>query len=235
MSKKFILKKWSGMKNLKDKFFSMICFASRRSGKSELVKYIYQKLNFGEEYDHVIVISECNDTIDFFSEFVHGNLFIREFDGEVVSNTILVSRNNEAEGTKLKFLVIIDDVVGNTIKHSEWMSKLYATGRHDNISCILICQKLTLINTTVRNNSDVIFIGQAKSGNERDSIIKNMLHGVATRQQIRDLAYSSKDEFYEDLLIQNTTNHNFIVLDYISTTSNDFDDVVYSIKAKILK
>ena len=41
-----------------------------------------------EEYDHVIVISESAETLDHYSNFVHGNLFFDRFDGSILEKVI---------------------------------------------------------------------------------------------------------------------------------------------------
>lgn len=233
MSKKINLKTWDSMEKLRNSFFSVICFASRKSGKSELIKYIYQKCDFGSEYDFVIVMSESMETLDFFSEVVHGNLFFNKFDNQYIDNIIAQSEKLESEGTKKKFLVIFDDVIGNDVKSSLAVQKLYAIGRHYSISCILIIQKLTLMSTTVRNNSDVIFIGRAKSGSERKSIIDNMFKGMASTSEIEKYGFKTKEDFYETLLNEHTSSYNFIVLDYTDPNNYKFVDVVNTFKADI--
>jgi hypothetical protein len=233
--KKIILKTWNDqeMSKLKGQFFSIICFASRRSGKSELIKYLYNKLDFINEYDHCIIMSESEDSLDFYSEFCPGNLFIKKFDAKIIEKTIQQSQILESEGKKLKFLCIIDDVVGNTIKHSEWIAKLYSIGRHYNMSCILICQQLTLINVTVRNNSDICLIGQTKTAKEKKSIIDNFLDGIADDDEILKRGHTTRKAFYHELLKYNTEDYNFIVLDYMNTKKNDFDSIIRVIKADI--
>lgn len=233
MSKKINLKEWDSIEKLKNNFFSIICFASRKSGKSELIKCIYEQCNFGDEYDHVIVMSECMDTLDFFSNFVHGNLFFNEFSSNYIQNIISQSEKLEFENNKKKFLLIIDDVVGNTIKYSEVMQRIYAVGRHYRISCILICQKLTLINTAVRNNSDLILIGRSKTAQEKKSIIENLLDGVIDKNDIKNYGMSTKDEFYNTLLKEHTSDYNFIVLDFLDQKNIEFDEVVKTYKAKL--
>lgn len=233
--KKINLQIWDSMENLKNKFFSMICFASRRSGKSELIKFIYTKLNFGKEYDYVAVIAESDQTIDFFSEFVHGNLFIRKFDSSTIENIMKISEKIEADGKQKRFLVIVDDVVGNNAKYSESLRKLYAVGRHYNISCILICQQLTLINTTVRNNSDIILIGKTKNAQEKTSIRDNILDGIADDDEIKEMGFDNKKEFYNYLLKRCTEDYHFIVLDDIANNGNNFNNVVRIIKADLDK
>jgi hypothetical protein len=235
LEKKTNLNDWNDekMNSLKSKDFSMICFASRRSGKSELIKYIYNKLDLQSEYDYCMIISESDESLDFYSDFLFGNLFIKKFDNDVITNLIVESQKLETEGKKARFLCIIDDVVGSTIKYSESIAKLYAIGRHYHISCILICQQLTLINVTVRNNSDIIFIGQTKTSKEKKSIIDNFLDGIADDNEILDKGFETKKSFYNEMIKYNTEDYSFIVFDYLNGKKNNFDSVVHKIKAKI--
>jgi len=211
----------------------MICVASRRSGKSELIKYIYQTLDFGEEYDFITVISMCDDSLDFMSNFVHGNIFIKDFSDNIVNNLIIKSDELVSKGKPKRFLVIIDDVVGYGIKNSEAIMKLYALGRHHNISCILICQMVTLMSVTARSNSDLILIGAVSDGKEKDSVMNNLLKGLASRKDRIDRGYTNKEDFYDDLIKYNTEDYNFIVIDKLSTRKNDFSAKTFKMKANI--
>lgn len=235
MTKKIVLEKWNNMGILKDKFFSLICFAPRHSGKSELIKYLYEQCDFGEEYDHVIVISESMETIDHYSNFVHGNLFFNKFESSILTNLIKESESLETSGKPKKFLLIIDDTIGNNVKNSQTIMQIYAIGRHYRISCILICQKLTLINTTVRNNSDLIFIGRMNNAAEKTSVRENLLEGIAEENEINEFEYTSGKSFYNAMIKENTQDYNFIVLDYLDQNRIDFKDVTFSFRADLNK
>src|SRR5690606_3882234 len=149
----------------------------------------YERCNLGDEYDHVLVISESPDSIDRYSNFVHGNFFFDKCDPEVLDKLIKQSQHSVLEGKPTKFLLIFDDTIGNNMKNNESMMKIYAIGRHNRISCILITQKFTLINTTVRNNSDVILIGRTTNAGEKKSIVDNLLDGIADDEEIEKIGY----------------------------------------------
>jgi len=231
--KKIILKDWQNVEKLKNNFFAIICFAPRKSGKSQMIKYIYEKCKMGEEYDHIVVISESPDSMDHYSNFVHGNLFFTKFDARILENLIKQSQNLELEGKPKKFLLILDDTIGNDMKNNNSMMEIYAIGRHNRISCILITQKLTLINTTVRNNSDVILIGRTTNAGEKKSIIDNLLDGLADDEEIEKYGYKSSEKFNKTLIKQNTTDYNFIVIDNMDNNKINFDEIVYKYKAII--
>jgi hypothetical protein len=233
MSKEINLIEWNNLKSLKSNFFSIICFAPRKVGKSELIKYIYLECDFGNEYNYVIVISESAETLDHYSNFIHGNLFFDKFNSSILENLVIESENLETEGRPKKFLLILDDTIGNNVKNSEAIMKIYAIGRHHRISCILICQKLTLINTTVRNNSDVIFIGRTINAAEKDSIRDNLLNGLAEEEEIEKSGYKNSEKFYNALIKHNTRDYNFIVIDMMNHDKINFNDLVFRFKAKI--
>lgn len=234
-NKKIILPNYplEKLHELKNKYFSMICFASRKSGKSELIKFIYETLDLGEEYDHVAVFSNSDESLDFYSEFVHGELFIKNFDEARIQSIINESERLESDGKKRKFLVIFDDVIGGNIKYSIKTAELYAIGRHYGISCIWITQQVTLLNTTVRNNSDIILIGASKGAREKESIYNNFLDGLADDADLESRGYTNSKKFYYGLLKYNTAQYHFIVIDYLTNKSNSFEDLTYRIKANI--
>lgn len=221
------------MENLKATFFSMICVASRRRGKSELIKYIYETLDLGNEYDHIIVLSQSEESLDHYSEFVHGDMFLKDFDDQTIEKIISISKKMEANDEPRKFLVIIDDVISDDIKHSKSIERLYAIGRHYRTSVILISQLLTNINVCARNNSDVILIGHVNTSQEKESIIKKFLDGTADPEEITNRGFKSRSSFYYHLLNSNTEDYNFLVIDQISSKKNGWENILFNVKAQM--
>jgi hypothetical protein len=215
---------------LQDKVFSMLIFGSRHSGKSELFKYIYGVNKFMFEYDFTVVMSESDDTLDFMSEFIPGNMFIKGFKPNIIEQLMSTSEKFELEGKKFKYLLVIDDIVGSDIKNNDYIAKAYAICRHYNISVVLICQRLNAINMTARNNSDILLIGKCRSSQEKETIIKTFLRGFARK----DIDKKSEYKFYNDLLNDNTADYNFVVLDNFSN-SNKFEEVIQTIRAPQIK
>lgn len=222
------LDEWNPQETLCNKFFSMIISGSRREGKSYMIKHIYETCNFGQEYDFVAVFSENTDNIDFYSEFVHGSLFFDHYDTDVIDRIKQLNEAFELKGIQKKFLLIMDDCMGNS-KNEENFKKLYAQGRHMNISIIFSIQKATLIDTTARNNSDVVMICRSKSAMEKTSIIDNFMKGTAEEEDMKGM---KEDKFHRKLMKDYCKDYQFLVLDYMNSSSNEFTDIVKKYKAE---
>ena len=130
------------------------------------------------------------------------------------------------KGNPKKYLIIFDDSVGFDEKNCDSILQIYATGRHFNISIIFCSQRLNLINTTARCNSDVIFIGRLKSANEKKLIIDQFFKGsiISNNRQ-------SEFNIYNELVNNYTMDYNFIVLDFSNNKMIDFYDTTYYYKA----
>jgi hypothetical protein len=208
-------------------FFSMIIIASRRSGKSTLVKYIIEQGKLIEKYDYFIVLSENDDSLDYLSNFIPGNLFIKNFEADIIDNLVQVSEKLELEMNAKSFLMIIDDMTGNDIKYNLIMTKIYAMGRHLRIGIIWLSQQMKILSTTSRNNSDYILIGRSSNAKERYNLINDFLNGT-----LDDDFEKSNLSFYRNLLKEYTKNYGFIVIDN-TIQDHNFDDTIKYIRVKL--
>lgn len=223
------LNKWNLQAIEKGKLFSMLIIGSRRSGKSYMVKHLWKKAKFNKYYDFFLVFCNSGDVSDYYSEFVPGNLFFKEFDETILKRVFDMSEKYKNEGTPKKFLCLFDDSVGTNEKCSEAIMQIYATGRHHNVSIIFCSQRLFLTNTTARNNSDCVLIGKSKSAIEKKYIIDCFLNGSL---DIGEQPQNFKPYmFYNELIKEYTINYNFIVLDFSNDNSNSFFDTVFYYKA----
>ena len=82
------LSEWSPV--MTTDYVSMLFIASRRSGKTELCKYILKESKMIDDYDYTVVMSESQDTLDSFSDIVSGDLFFDKFDPQIIDNLIAV-------------------------------------------------------------------------------------------------------------------------------------------------
>ena len=190
------LEEWNPKKSLSKKIFSMSIAGSRKEGKSYMIKHLYKKCGWHKYYDFIIVMTENIDNLNFYSEFVHGTLFFNEYDGQIIERMKSLSEQYQENGDPKRFLIILDDCLSNS-KNEEHFKRLYSQGRHYNISIIFSIQQTTLIDTTARNNSDVIMICRTKSSNEKKSIIENFLLGTADDDDMNGM---SENNFYRKLL-----------------------------------
>jgi hypothetical protein len=221
------LETWNPETTLCNKFFSMCITGSRREGKSYMIRHLYYVCKFHYEYDFVVVFSENSDNLDFYSNFVHGSLFFDHYDSDVIERLKKLNEAYEMKGITKKFLIIMDDCMSNS-KNEENFKRLYAQGRHLNMSIIFSIQKTTLIDTTARNNSDVVLVCRSKSAMEKTSIIDNFMKGTADEE---DMGGLREDKFHRKLMKEYCRDYQFLVLDYMNSDSNEFKDIVKKYKA----
>lgn len=188
--------------------FSAIFAASRRSGKTTLIKYLYNEL------------SKSFDIIIFFCDTLHNKnySFVQEpkfnhFSSGVLNDLFDFQKNTNNE---YKILIIMDDCVSNDTKNSDEIMQLYLTGRNWNISCIISSQVSTLINKKSRGNTDFVFIGKTNTPENRLNLIETFL--ITCLKPPQEIKTKVAKEFWLDkFLIENTEDYNFIVLDYLSS------------------
>ena len=92
------LKKWKLKPILNGKLFSMLIIGSRRSGKSYMVRHLWNLADFNNYYDHVIIFCNSNDVIEYYSEFVSGSLFFKEYDEEIIKRIMQLSEHYKTKG-----------------------------------------------------------------------------------------------------------------------------------------
>jgi hypothetical protein len=209
--------------------FSMLVVGSRRSGKSNFIKHLFKECKFKKYYEHILVFCNSDDVEDFYSEFVPGNLFFKDFDEDIFINIFRQSGEYKKSGNPKKYLVIFDDSVGWDQKNADSIMQIYNTGRHHNVSIIFCSQRLFLTNTSARCNSDVVLIGRSKSAGEMKYIIDTFLKGTMEQREIPPRQTETSCYYY---LIRNyTANYNFLILDTSNDKSNNFFDTVFEYKA----
>lgn len=167
---------------LNEKFFRMCILGGSYSGKSYFIKYIYKFIK--KKYNEVFLFTP-NFNEDFYEDFIYdltdksGNekltthkYYTGEF--EEVMTAINLIRSSE---TNKNLLIILDDIISNkATKNNEFM-KLFASGRHQNISLIYCCQFFTheFTNNAMRSNCNVIVCTRPSTIGSRNWIKSQLL------------------------------------------------------------
>jgi GTPase SAR1 family protein len=192
----------------KNKNFSMSICASRRSGKTTLLKYFCKNF-FDNMFDEIIMICPTihNDIYNNLNEKI---IKITEFDGVVIDALIELQKENNNEK---KILIILDDSVGSRVKYSQQLLKLFCVGRNLNISIVYIVQSSTLLLPDHKENLDYMIIMKTKTQPKIEHLIEVFLLDF-----LENNFKTLKDEkkFYRTLIKENTENHGAIIIDYIN-------------------
>lgn len=193
--------------------FSMIVSASRRSGKSYLIRHLYSKYM---KHDYVMV----------FSPNVNEYNFLKDpyFKSSELDIGVLQKLIGREKGKDLRILLIFDDMASRKNRYKDEILQLFIQGRHHNVSVIFITQDITLCDTTWRNNSDIIILMKNKSSKQNESIIDNFLIGyIELEENVKEKRY------FRNLLTKNLkgdqNKFKALILD------DEFDDEIFWYKA----
>ena len=214
---------------LNQKFFRMTILGASYSGKSIFIKYVYKYIY--KHYNKVVVFTP-NFNADFYEDFIYNvvdksgktkletfKYFTNDFDEVMVMANAIRDSKLEEEN----ILIILDDIISNKATKNNEFLKLFASGRHSNISLIYSIQFMTheYVNNSLRANSNVIVTTQPSTIQSRGWIKNNLIQNyilskyplltdAQTNKQIND-KYSEifenkydKAVFYENQLFKTT-------------------------------
>jgi Poxvirus A32 protein len=192
--------------------------AKRGSGKSILLKYLVDSCK--EKFEKIFVISPTNCVDGYYSDMVEEKNIFSSWD-ETWCEALITRMTEQNKGKKKEerknILLIIDDVCSDTNFHqSNSLKKLYARGRHINISIIITCQYLISLPPICRNNCDWLLAGQMN---------RQSVQLLCDEYMTGDLG---KPEFIK-LYNRATRDYGFLVINNTSIKENDDLNQIYGI------
>lgn len=178
---------------------SSIMLASRNSGKSYLAKYLIES-RMVNKFDVAFVVcgspKERDNYVDILSRIHVFTQAFPDLPDDLWSRIKETQAKRDAEGKKmLDILLLFDDSVGN--KYSEDVKEIYCCGRHHGTTCFYLVQAVTILQPTVRQNTDILILLKAKSAKLRETIIEQMLRGTV---ELGDVKGVDEKKFYQRLL-----------------------------------
>ena len=191
--------------------FSMMLIAKRRSGKTELIKYFYEKY-WHDKYDLVLVYT-TDANAEYYKQWIKGKRqFITNNDLDKIKTAIKFNSNlRKKNRMPVNTLVIFDDTVSRKQKFDEDILNLYTKGRHYNLSIVYSSQTPTLVDNIWKENSDFIFIFKMTTRRYQEYVADNIISGTL------DVSFDSKIKernAYIDLLKRITSKkYRTLVLD----------------------
>ena len=200
---------------------TIVCLvAKRKSGKSQLLRYIITKNK--HRFDKMFLICPTQAINDFYEE----DLFKKEdiFD-EYSDNWVTSLMNKMAKiNAKIKndkdckhVLLVLDDVCSDTdFHHSKTLKQLATKGRHYKVTLFITCQYLYHVPPIFRSNVDYMLVGQINSQG-LDILTSEFIAGSINRQQFIEMYYKS------------TSNYGFLLINNNSTKSNDDLNSIYGV------
>ena len=147
---------------------SIAMIGAGRSGKSTLMKYVYNKY-FKK---HITLMFSQNPSADIYKNLPKKVMIIPEFYPELISECHQI---NSACDNKFPFLMISDDFVSPRIKNDAEITRLLTIYRNANCSSIFSFQGRTLMNAVGRANVNYIAVLKQQTPQEWVNVIKEYL------------------------------------------------------------
>ena len=189
--------------------------AMRGSGKSEMLRYLVMAEQ--HKFHKIFVISPTNVTNGFYNFIQKENIF-SEWSNEWVEKLLEIlqnlNKNKKSQLDKPKnVLLVLDDCCSNTRFHnSKTFEKIFTTGRHYFLSCIITTQYITHIPPSARVNSNFILVS---------SLNNNNIQILANEYTLGDCTRKEFIEMYKKAI----PDHGFLLINNSSTTHNNIDEI----------
>lgn len=152
MSDPFKLKRWRPERERTP--FASLLLASRNSGKSHLIRTLWEKV-WKTRFRFVVVFCG-SDHDESYPDFLPGRMFFKKFRPDVVQRLKQMNEDRTAGGLdQLPVLFILDDCSESRERYDEDLRSLYTRGRHWAFSVVFATQGIQLSDTVARNNSDL--------------------------------------------------------------------------------
>lgn len=196
--------------------------AMRASGKSELLRYIVMLEQ--HKFHKIFVISPTNVTNSFYNNFIPKENLFSEWSNEWINELLEIfkylNKNKQSQKDHPKnVLLVLDDCCSNVKFHNNKVfERIFTTGRHYFLSCIITSQYITHIPPSARVNCDFILVSNLNNNNVQILADEYTL-GM----------YCTKKKFIE-IYKQSIPNNGFLLINNSSTKSNSIDEI-YGVKA----
>jgi hypothetical protein len=181
---------------------SLSLFVARsKSGKSHLMKNILYTLARENSISWVFVFSTTKFNNEW-CDIVGPENVTDQFSTDWLEDLLLKQSQLIKKGKAKQGLIILDDMVGTANWASSVMTKIATSARHYNISCWISTQWYFKISTTIRGNSDYLYI----LNNVSDKL------GKALHEEFPSADYKKWQELQE-FANQATLNYGSLMID----------------------
>ena len=198
--------------------------AMRASGKSEMLRYLVMAEH--HKFQKIFVISPTNITNGFYNDFIPKENIFSEWNNEWIEKLLEILKNlnknkkSQTDSPK-NVLLILDDCCSNTKFHNNKIfERIFTTGRHYFLSCIITSQFITHIPPSARTNCDFILVSNLNNNNVQ-ILANEYTLGNCTRKQFI--------EIYKKAI----PDHGFLLINNSSTQNNNIDEIYGQMKVPI--
>ena len=177
---------------------SIALIGCSRSGKSTLMKHIYDRY-FRK---CVTVMCSMNSHAEIYKDLPSSVIVSSKYEPTIISDMYTI---NHRLGNKFEFLFMSDDYVDHTIKNDPEITRCLTLYRNTNINSLFSFQGRTLMNATGRMNVNIVCIFKQQTPMEWKNVIDEYL-GMW-------LPMGLKMEEKIDFCKRATENHQFFCID----------------------
>ena len=182
---------------------SILVIGKRHSGKSFLIKHLLAY--YSPRFHKVFACSGTERVNKFYEksglipkESIYED-YTEEFGNRLIKSLETENAGLEPEDQK-RVLLILDDLVStNNLHDSKTVEYFFTCARHINLSVILLSQHIHKISPTVRDNADVVFVGQQNAESVKTLSSKFRVGKISTDDYIK--MYDKSTEDYKFLVI----------------------------------
>ena len=197
--------------------FRMIIDGRSNCGKTRLLIELLKEFKRREVFDKIFIIcppfprNKTYQNEEFI--FKDTNILVCDCDFDDVEQYIKISRSFINSKPSIKnALIIFDDIVcsDDILNCTSEITKLSFSGRHENISFILITQDFHTIPKKIRENcSEFVFFYNAYS-KQMDTVFDKYL-GYETKEKRHGIVQFLRNKKFSYLFINNESPYNFFV------------------------
>jgi Poxvirus A32 protein len=183
--------------------FRLIVTSKTNTGKSHYALWVLYWLC--DQLDQLCVMCPTLDKRDFdFATVTSPEHIFREYDPETLESLWNSQQSLIDKGARPPHIcLLIDDCIFAMKKTDPVIGRIFTSGRHVNLSIIVISQKFRLLQPAVRANADFIVIGKIVNSLEKKALYDE--YGIGEWKDFLALLRSS------------TQNFGMLVIDNVST------------------
>lgn len=236
--KQIKLNKWDPAKSFAnpDDAFTMVISATRKSGKSNLLKHLYLDYWYPQGYFDIVCLFSETVCDGFYEDFLDSgsSIVLDRFSMPVLREIMEKAKYYKSRGIRFNSLVIMDDCISGKDKYNEQMSKIFTNGRHYHVSIVYITQKLSYCSTTWYNNLNYIILMRNTSLNEKRYISEKILDDVISND-FPNLYGSRLTNLSTAIQRKYCANYGALIITPLVDRPNEYNEDSYKYKLFIYK
>jgi hypothetical protein len=183
--------------------FLLLMASPRYSGKTNLlINLLINKEMYCHKFDEVFIWSKSyhNDpkwsNVQFDEDYAKDHIF--ETYNEIKAQQLFQGIQERSKSTHVETLFIFDDMMGDEILKAgkiQMLDRIAATGRHFDLSAIIIFQKFKKFSPTVRENATNVVVFEQKNSTAIEQLAEEYKGDMSKEDFLRIYQIATKEPF----------------------------------------